>query len=259
MKTDTYSTSTFLGSQKLVRTHPSQVRELYGILDSLNVHEHDAFTTIVFSDTALVYNRVEPASENDHAYLVMYACEFAQDLLYRTIGTGVYFRAVLLHGEFHHEVLENIQSFYGSALIDAYELEKQIPSAGLFIHETCIAHNKIFPVSSFNAELSFVYLTQTLDTLQEYSGGHLPLKDGQILEETDIHWRLAFDVRMLEETYAAMRTHEDPRVGVKFLTIWDLYMRRYPELLANLVAKRFALEAITPAIDWTAAAQRVPR
>jgi hypothetical protein len=246
-----------LGFSHLVQKDSSKVERLYDVLDSLNVHHHHAFTTIVFSDTVLVYNSTDPRTEHDHKYLVMYACEFAQDLLYRTIGTGVNFRAVLLRGDFEHQLLKNTQSFYGTALIQAYRLEKAIESTGLFIHESCADRNGIFPVSRYSEELSFVYLNQSLETLQTYTGGILPMHDGQLLEEIDVHWRLAFDVRMLADFYANMRTHRDPRVRVKFLTSWDFFMRRYPALLQGLVEHEFSLEAITSAIDWNAAMERV--
>lgn len=249
-----------LGFSELVRTDRDAVNKLYATLDSLNVHRHEAFTTIVFSDTILVYNRLEPRSDDDHEYLVMYGCEFFQDLLYRTIGTGIHLRAILLHGDFQHERLENIESFFGDALIDAYRLEKEVQSTGLFIHESAARYNKIFPVASLSDHLSFVFLNQTLQRLQEYSGGELPMpKDAAwLLVETDMIWHLVFDVRMLQEIHQNMRTHFDPRVRVKFLTTWDFFVQRYPHLLGTLVEEAFSLRAISPDIDWSEAAQRVP-
>lgn len=43
-----------LGFSDMVRSEPAKVAELYLILDSLTVHRHEAFRTIVFSDTILV-------------------------------------------------------------------------------------------------------------------------------------------------------------------------------------------------------------
>ncbi|HVL40234.1 MAG TPA: hypothetical protein VM328_12665 [Fimbriimonadaceae bacterium] len=229
-------------------------------MDSLNVHRHDAFTTIVFSDTILVYNRAEPKSDHDHEYLVMFGCEFFQDLLYRTIGTGIHFRAVLLHGEFQHERLKRIERFFGEALIDAYGLEKAVLSTGLFIHESALARNKIFPVSRYSDDLSFVYVNQSLQSLYTYSDGEFPIagEAASILGDTDVHWRLVFDIRMLQEIYENMRGHTDPKVRAKFLTAWDFFMLAYPELLGTLVENKFSLQAISPDIDWSEAVQRVP-
>jgi hypothetical protein len=56
-----------------------RVEELYDIIDSLNVHRHHAFTTVIFSDTILVYNKVNPRNIEDIRYLVMFLCEFAKN------------------------------------------------------------------------------------------------------------------------------------------------------------------------------------
>jgi hypothetical protein len=249
-----------LGFSNLVRADPQRVQELYKTLDELNVHQHEAFTTIVFSDTVLVYNRSEPISNHDHEYLVMYACEFVQDLLYRTIGRGLYLRAVLLYGEFEHKRLDHLESFFGEALIDAYGLEKCIPSTGLFIHASAAGYNKIFPVARFSDDLSFAFLNQTLQRLQEFSGGEYPIPADAswVLVDTDMIWHLAFDVRMLQEIHDNMRNHSDPRVRGKFLATWDFFMQAYPNLLGTLVESNFSLLAISPDVDWSEAVKRVP-
>lgn len=133
-----------LGFSDMVKTNPYKVEEIYKIINSLNVHKHNAFKTIIFSDTVLVYNIIEPVSKDDHKYLVMYLCEFVQDLLYRTITKNVYFRAILLYEEFTHYKLENVECFYGRSLIDAYSKEKDLVSMGLYIHDECNKYNRIF-------------------------------------------------------------------------------------------------------------------
>ena len=60
----------FLGFRDIVAS-PERIRSLYMIVDSLNAHKHHSFTTIVFSDTILVYNKVQPANEEDRKYYVM--------------------------------------------------------------------------------------------------------------------------------------------------------------------------------------------
>jgi hypothetical protein len=63
-----------LGFSDLVRKRGA-VKKLYEIINTLNVHRHDAFKTIAFSDTLLVYNIVNPKTKHDREYLVMYSCE----------------------------------------------------------------------------------------------------------------------------------------------------------------------------------------
>lgn len=80
----------FLGFSDLVAENPKRIDMIYQIINSLNVHAHEAFKTIVFSDTVLVYNSELASSERNKKYLVMYACEFVQDLQRRLVGQGVF-------------------------------------------------------------------------------------------------------------------------------------------------------------------------
>jgi hypothetical protein len=57
-----------LGFSDLVQNDPHQIERIYGVLDSLNVHRHDVFRTIVFSDTVLVYNRLTPKPNDRDAH-----------------------------------------------------------------------------------------------------------------------------------------------------------------------------------------------
>jgi hypothetical protein len=100
------------------------VRQLYSIIDSLNVHDHHAFKTIAFSDTLLVYNTFEPETDHDRQYAIMYMCEFAKDLHYRLVPIDLHFRGFLTKGEFEQEALRHMQAFYGAALISSYQRER---------------------------------------------------------------------------------------------------------------------------------------
>ena len=89
-----------LGFADLVKNDKEKVRKLYQVINSLNVHTHKAFSTLVFSDTILVYNKDDPNSPDDHRYISMYSIEFAQDLCYSLIGQDIYFRAIIDYDEF---------------------------------------------------------------------------------------------------------------------------------------------------------------
>lgn len=49
-----------LGFTEMAIKEPRKVERIFATIDSLNVHQHGAFKTIVFSDTILVYNN-QPA------------------------------------------------------------------------------------------------------------------------------------------------------------------------------------------------------
>ncbi len=66
----------------------SDVEGIYKIIDDLNVFMHKgSFECIVFSDTLLIYD-TKPVSSDSREICrsIMWMCEFAQDLLYRSIS-----------------------------------------------------------------------------------------------------------------------------------------------------------------------------
>ncbi len=162
-----------LGFSQMVKKNSSIVDDLYNVIASLNVHSHHSFKTIIFSDTILVYNMDESKSDHDRRYLVMYLCEFVQDLQYRLVGRNIFFRAIIKYGEFIHYEINQVPCFYGRALIDTYTMEKEIQCTGLFINNDCNKYNNIFKTAKFNENLSFVYLTQGLEQLEYFFGGSM--------------------------------------------------------------------------------------
>lgn len=241
-----------LGFSDMVRNSPERVRRLYKIIEELNCHNHDAFNVIVFSDTILIYNKVEPFFDYDHKYIVMFLIEFAQNLLYSVVGREYYFRSVLVYGEFEHEMPNHVERFFGKALIKAYEAEKDILSTGLFIHNLCQKYNDIFFVSRYDDEYSFVYLNQSLDRLMEGALGELPI-DGSLIEDTDSQWNLAKDIKILSSIYHNMRTHPVQKVQFKYQNTWNFYLKRYQKLLELLASNNFDPNCITYNFDWTEA------
>ena len=179
-----------LGFSELVKESEAKVRRLYRIIDSLNVHRHPSFKAIIFSDTILVYNVDDAFFKHDHEYLVMFLIEFAQNLLYQSVGRNYYFRAVLVYGEFEHKSLRNTEQFFGNALIDAYVKQKSVKCTGLFIDNHCHTYNDIFPVERYDKNLSFVYLNQSLEELHRGELGPIPV-DADLLYQTDYQWYLA--------------------------------------------------------------------
>ena len=88
-----------LGFSSLVLA--GRVRDLYTRLDNLNAHQHPSRSTIVFSDTIVVYNKDDlDWDEDDKTALVSRLCEFAADLFYRLVDQDIHFRAYICCGEF---------------------------------------------------------------------------------------------------------------------------------------------------------------
>lgn len=231
----------------MTRKEPRKVARIYSILDSLNVHRHDAFKTIVFSDTVLVYNPELATSTEDSEYLVWYLIEFAEDLHHRLTGQDIYFRSVITTGDFSHYSLKNVECFFGEALVNAYVSEKDIPSLGLFIDNECNAFNKYFRTAPFNDNYHFVYLNRSIEYLNQYTSDTYPFSD-PTLEDQAPH--IPWQVRFLKDVHNQMRNHSSPSVRLKFLTAWDFYAKRYPGLLGFLEKNDFSLEAIAGRAAW---------
>lgn len=134
------------------------IREIYETINELNVHRHHAFDTIVFSDIILVSNKHDANDQHSHEYLVMFACEFVQDLLFRckSKNLDVPFRAILNYGEFEYYNLNNISCYHGKALIESYKKEKEVNGVGLFIFKSIAKYNNIFATIKYYNDLDYV-------------------------------------------------------------------------------------------------------
>jgi hypothetical protein len=244
-----------LGFSNLVRERGA-VKRLYGTIDKLNVHKHHAFRTIAFSDTLLVYNIVNPRNAHDRHYLVMFLCEFAQDLFYRLIGPDLHFRAYLTLGDFKLNEFANLQAFYGTALIDAYEHEKQIECTGLFIDNDLLEDCDIFHYAKYDEMCSYVYLMQSLNSITFPDASTYPI-DPIMVFEVDLSWSLAHDFAYLRNIHGHMNNVDlPPRVRTKHATAWNFIRRRHRRLVDTLEASNFDPNSICRG-DWSEAVARV--
>ena len=243
-----------LGFAEMTKREPRKIARVYSILDSLNVHRHRSFKTIVFSDTILVYNPNLAGSDQERNYLVWYLIEFAEDLHHRVTGQDIFFRAMLTSGSFSHYRLDNVECFFGQALVDAYMSEKGIPSLGLFIDNYCNQYNEYFRVAQFNDDLSFVYPNRSLENLDKHSGGEYPVTEPSLLDQAP---HAPWQVRFLQDVYDNMRNHKSPAVRTKFLTAWDFYSKRYPAMTQALINGHFSLSSIGSAGAWRIESQNM--
>ncbi len=234
---------------------PERVEKLYAIIDSLHVHRDDAFETIAFSDTILVYNKIEPGSLESTKVMVMFLCEFAQDLFYRLIGKDTYFRAYLTYGEFEHKNLTHIESFYGPALVRAYRRASAIQCIGLFMDNMLVPYSDIFETSSFDDECHYVAITQNLGRLS-YKANEYPLHPDLVVE-TDLLYLANYDITFLKNIHTHMASDRFPRrIQRKYANTWGVLKKHFPVLLRVLERAQFDPRALCD-VDWTDAMQRV--
>jgi hypothetical protein len=247
-----------LGFSDLVRGDSPRIHDLYEVIASLNVHRHQAFHAIVFSDTILVYNTSGGGTVEDRRYLVMFLCEFAQDLQDRLVGREIFFRAVLVRGEFIHYELNSIPCFFGTSLIDAHRSEKKIPAIGLFAEKGIVHDSNIFETAAFDDKYNFVFITQTLNTIEDFYGGVFPISR-MVLEESDLIYLLVPEVLHLKRIAHWAKEHNEEHVREKYANTLALYKARYPATLKSLEENEFRLEAISPSCRWSEILSRYPQ
>ena len=240
-----------LGFSDLVKDNPSEVDNIYKILDTLNVHRHHAFKTIVFSDTILVYNIGTPITKHDNEYVVMFACEFIQDLIYHLANRNIYFRAILTFDEFKHYNLNNIECYYGNALVNCYNKEKEINGIGLFIDKRIAKYNKIFPTVHFDRDLDYVCLLQCIERLYGNTQGILPSNDLVTINNTDEYWAIKFELNYLRNIYNNSLEHPNVKIRSKFLQTYQLYKNLYKPLLLVFESTDFDVMTINASADWS--------
>ncbi len=246
-----------LGFAQLVSEDESRIHDLYEVIASLNVHQHDAFRAVVFSDTILVYNSVAAHSMRDKRYFVMFLCEFAQDLMHRLVARDIVFRAVLVRGEFTHYELNSIPCFFGPALVNAYRSEKETQAIGLFISKELISENEIFSSRSYNDDFDFVYVTQSLQRVEEDFQGAFPV-DAWLLEDTDEIWHIVPEVLMLRHIYSNANSEHPERIKLKYQTTWQFYEKEYPRTVQFLLENHFDVSAMAPSANWDEVLERYP-
>lgn len=240
-----------LGFADLVKQDPSEIEKIYEIINSLNVHSHDTFKTIVFSDTILVYNKVDVSSQHDHEYVVMYACEFVQDLMYRFADKKRHFRAILTYDNFKHYNLKNVECYYGDALVNSYYKEKDVNGIGLFIDKRIAKYNKIFPTTEYDKDLQYVCLLQCVERLNRNTGGVLPTNDLVIIDETDEYWAIKFELNILRDIFNNSIKHSNVKVRSKFLQTYQLYKNMFRALLLAFEDTNFDVTTINPKANWS--------
>lgn len=226
-----------LGFEKLVRNKSSKVDKIFKIIDELNVHRHFALKTIVFSDTILVFNKSE---DHQNHYYVTYLIEYVQELFYKLSNLNIYFKGLITLGEFNFSKLNNIDAYYGLALIDTYKDESKLEGFGLYVDKKITNDIVVFDKIKFDEKYDFVLLCQSLILLYEHTNGKLPI-DTEILFETDTFYRIDEDLRFLREIEYLKNEHPVKKIKDKYQKVYEIYKSATPEFF-----KKFEKEGFLP-------------
>lgn len=250
-----------LGFSELIKSK-EQVCRLYKIINNARIHHDSNYNAIIFSDTIVAYNRHTNLSKELKEIEVMYLIELTADLFFRLIGTNIFFRAIITEGEFIHYQLENIEVYYGAALVEAYRSAKELSGTGLFLDRKLRDLNQVFRFKEFSSKFDYIFLTHRCSGLTpwlerkvddnerpDYSDYPLPPEwiADQAMESIVypelVHFR---------EIYENMNNHPEPKVREKYLTTWNMYSQAYPGLTRSLVEYKFDPNGMAH-LDWSRA------
>jgi hypothetical protein len=237
-----------LGFSNLAKSDYSKVQRLFAIIDSLNAHKHPGFQTVVFSDTILILNKVKPVTLHDHEYIVMYSCEFAQDLIFRCRELDIQFRAILTYGDFFYERLKNIEAYHGNALINAYNKEKDITGLWLYIDKKISKFNTIFASTPFDNDLDFVFLLQDIEGAKKMGIEDFPI-DWQLIDPYFLY-NFKEEVEILKTLKHNTENQVDSKIRAKYLQTYYLFKTRYKSLIEFLEQNNFQFQSISPDANW---------
>ena len=233
-----------LGFESLALKSQPKVKEIFKILDGLQSHNHNHFfdlKTIVFSDTILIFNSSDTKNNEVHLY-VTYLIEYAQELFYSLARINVYFRGILTFGDFHFDSLINIEAYYGSVLIDAYNQEKNLEGFGLFVDKNISKEVIIFDKIKYSKKFDFIVLCQYINNLYLRTEGNLPVKI-ELLTETDEFYRIDEDLSFFREIEYLMENHPIGKVKEKYKKVYNLYKSKLP-----LFFNKFENEGFIPSV-----------
>lgn len=225
-----------LGFSKMVEQDSPKVKEVFSIIDKLNVFHHESFETVFFSDTLLVFNKDYAVLESDKNYFIMFLIEFVEDLYYRLADRNIFFRGFLVEGDFEYEKGKNILMYYGKALLKAYDSEKskKYPYTGLLIENKLLKNNLVFPTKNIDSKYSFVYINQELEEFYQYK----PFPVDSYFDEF-VTPDLIRDLIFLKQLYRNMNKAKRDDIKLKMKNTFNLYSNRYPDLINTLVKNNF--------------------
>lgn len=241
-----------LGFKELV-AKKSEVTDLYQIIDSLNVHKDGDFTCIVFSDTVLVYGSDVWLGHPKEA--LMWLIEFAQDLHYRLIVKDIHFRAYITFGDFEHYKLENLEAYFGDALVTCYEKEKTIKCSGVFLDSSLVPYCDIFHSSPYDEDSHFVHIMQHLDDIS-FKYESYPIS-GQYLKDTGMEWWVVYLLTYLRNIHSHMTDKTlHSSVQLKYENTWNAIKVRHDGLLRRLEENNFVFSKVV-VMNWDEPMKRI--
>lgn len=221
----------------MVLNQSCKIDKIFQIIDGLNVYEHYAFKTIVFSDSILVFNDEWNASNH---YYVTYLIEFTQQLFYKLLSIGVYFKGLITYGEFNFKQMNNIQAYWGKALIETYNDANDLKGLGLFVNKKLSSDIVVFDkLDNVDSKYDFIFLCQSFISLYKSTRGKLPI-ELMTLYETDKYMNIDDDIKFFREIQYIKDNYRNQKIVDKYLMVYMWYKKYTYPLFRQLEDGKFS-------------------
>ena len=211
-----------LGFTDLVNNHSEKIKEIFSIIDGLNIHDKDNLKVIVFSDTILVFTMRESLKIN---YFVRDMVTYTQELFYKLSSIGVFFKAVLTFGEFSFTVMKNIQAYHGKALVETYFDTNSLEGFGLYISNEMASWILGFDSIKLTEKYSYVLLCHSIINLYKETKGILPVSP-KLLDKPDEYCdycTLDNDLKFLKTISEIKSNFPVEKVRKKYEFVFNIY------------------------------------
>jgi hypothetical protein len=120
---------------------------------------------------------------------------------------------------------------------------------GMFIDKRLKSINRLYPSISFDSNLDFVYLTQSIERVSVLYNLEFPI-DKFIIESTDEYLKFKDDVQYLKSLKVGIDTHTNSKIRSKYLQSYHFYMLRYGKHIKELEKESFNYKILSPDANW---------
>lgn len=118
--------------------------------------------------------------------------------------------------------MQNLNAYYGEALISTYQDEKGLKGFGVYVDKSISNESLIFDKIEFNEKYDYILLCQSLIKLYNVKKGELPISKS-LLTEIDDYYRIDEDLKFLREIDYYRKHINDGRIREKYDYVYNVY------------------------------------
>ena len=259
-----------LGFKNLLKNHKTKIQKIFDIINNSTVFRDDnnklGLKAFMFSDTFVIYYS---KCEEEISVVIDMITGLVRHLKHQLSKIDVFIRAQLKIGDFVYKKLENIDVFYGDILVSANDEDKEIQSIGLFFDNKINENNKNFCNIKYNEKKYFIFDCHELRSFYNASKANRLKNNGNIFPTDYMNSLKPYKNEIIDEINYLKKIYNlsigyckyciddqiffqklEPHITNKYISVWNFYYNKYPELLDYLVKSNFDLKTLCSDREW---------